>query len=97
MSITRDGVPVVLLHGVTDSWRSFEPVLDHLPAAVHAYALTQRGQGDASRPGSYRLDDLVDDVARSRLSVYSGAGHAMHWEEPERFAADVAEFAAAIT
>jgi hypothetical protein len=25
------GVPVVMLHGVTDSWRSFELVLSHLP------------------------------------------------------------------
>ena len=22
-----DGIPVVLLHGITDSWHSFEPVL----------------------------------------------------------------------
>jgi non-heme chloroperoxidase len=58
-----DGTPVVLLHGLTDSWRSFEPVLPHLPASVHAYSVTERGQGDASRPGSYRLEDLVADVA----------------------------------
>jgi len=24
--------------------------------------------------------------------VYEGVGHALHWEQPERFAADVAEF-----
>src|SRR3712207_4230490 len=58
------GVPVVLLHGVTDSWRSFEPVLPHLPASIHAYALTQRGHGDAERPASgYRPQDLAADVA----------------------------------
>ena len=30
------GVPVIFLHGITDSWHSFEPVLPHLsehPAA----------------------------------------------------------------
>ena len=26
-----DGVPVLLLHGVTDSLRSWEPMLPHLP------------------------------------------------------------------
>ena len=25
------GAPVLFLHGITDSWRSFEPVLPHLP------------------------------------------------------------------
>jgi pimeloyl-ACP methyl ester carboxylesterase len=32
------GVPVVMLHGLTDSWHSFEPVLPHLPESIHAFA-----------------------------------------------------------
>jgi hypothetical protein len=28
--------------------------------------------------------------------MYENAGHALHWEEPERFAADVARFAGSI-
>ena len=59
-----DGIPVVLLHGITDSWHSFEPVLPHLPETVHAYSVTQRGQGDATRTASYSLDELVEDVAQ---------------------------------
>ncbi len=31
-----DGVPVVMLHGVTDSWRSFEHVLPYLPDSMSA-------------------------------------------------------------
>ena len=38
---------MLLLHGVSDSWRSFEPVLPHLPASLHAFALSQRGHGDS--------------------------------------------------
>src|SRR3712207_493180 len=58
------GIPVVLLHGVTDSWRSFEPVFPHLPESIHAFALTQRGHGDSERPGSgYRPPDLAADLA----------------------------------
>ena len=44
------GIPVVFLHGITDSWRSFQLVLPHLPPSIRALALTQRGHGDASRP-----------------------------------------------
>ena len=44
------GIPVVFLHGVTDSMHSFDPVLPYLPPSIHAFALTQRGHGDADRP-----------------------------------------------
>ena len=43
------GVPVLLLHGITDSWRYFEPMLSHLPDSIHAFALSQKGHGDADR------------------------------------------------
>ncbi len=36
---------------------------------------------------------LLVEIAGARLIVYRGAGHGLHWEEPERFAADVASFA----
>lgn len=58
------GVPLLLLHGYADSWRSFELVLPHLPDSVRAIALTQRGHGDASRPAEgYRPRDFAADVA----------------------------------
>lgn len=57
------GPPLVLLHGVGDSWRSFERVLSHLPESVHAFALTLRGHGDAGRPESgYRSRDFAADL-----------------------------------
>lgn len=58
------GVPVLLLHGITDSWRSFEPVLPHLPPWMRAVGLTQRGHGDSDRPPSgYGTRDFAGDVA----------------------------------
>jgi pimeloyl-ACP methyl ester carboxylesterase len=87
-----DGAPVVLLHGITDSWRSFEPVLEHLPADVRAFAVTQRGQGDASRPGFYGLEELVADVAAflDVLGIGSAVlcGHSMGSIVATRFAID---------
>lgn len=44
------GVPVLLLPGLGDSWRSFERVLAHLHESVRAFALTQRGHADSSHP-----------------------------------------------
>jgi pimeloyl-ACP methyl ester carboxylesterase len=60
---TPGGVPVVFLHGVTDSWRSFEPVLRQLPPSIHAFALSQRGHGESSRPDGYSYRDMSEDVA----------------------------------
>jgi pimeloyl-ACP methyl ester carboxylesterase len=58
------GVPVLLLHGYADSWHSFERVLPHLPESIRAFALTQRGHGDASRPAAgYRSHDFAADLA----------------------------------
>ena len=58
------GIPVILLHGYSDSLRSFELLLAHLPAEIHAYALTQRGHGKASKPATgYGVEDYSADVA----------------------------------
>jgi pimeloyl-ACP methyl ester carboxylesterase len=58
-----DGTPVVMLHGLSDSLRSFEPVFPHLPASIHAYAVTLRGHGDAPRPtDGYDVEQLAGDV-----------------------------------
>jgi pimeloyl-ACP methyl ester carboxylesterase len=57
------GVPVVFLHGVTDSWRSFEGVLAQLPPTVRAFAISQRGHGLSGKPErGYRFNDFADDV-----------------------------------
>jgi non-heme chloroperoxidase len=83
----------VMLHGATDSWHSFEPVLPHLPESVHAFALTQRGHGDADRPASgYRTRDFAADVAAFadalRLGPVVVVGHSMGSTNAKRFAID---------
>jgi pimeloyl-ACP methyl ester carboxylesterase len=35
---------------------------------------------------------LAAAIAGAQLVVYAGAGHALHWEEPDRFAADLVAF-----
>ncbi len=87
------GVPVLFLHGFTDSWRSFEPVLPHLPAWMRAVALTQRGHGDADRPArGYRTRDFAGDVTNvvDALGMAPAVvvGHSMGSTNAARFAID---------
>jgi pimeloyl-ACP methyl ester carboxylesterase len=57
------GVPVVLLHGYSDSWRSYDLVLPHLPSSMRVFSLSQRGHGDSGRPDrGYRTEDFAADV-----------------------------------
>lgn len=87
-----DGVPVLLLHGVTDSWHSFEPVLPHLPSSIHAFALSQRGHGDSDRPAAYRTRDFAADIGEFMDAVGLASavlvGHSMGATNAQRFAID---------
>ncbi len=88
-----DGVPVVLLHGVTDSWRSFQPLLPHLPASIRAVAVSQRGHGGSDKPATgYRSADFARDVAEllDALAVPSAfiVGHSMGATHAARIALD---------
>jgi non-heme chloroperoxidase len=57
------GVPLLLVHAIADSWRSFERVLAQLPPSVHALAPTQRGHAGATRPPTgYRSSDFATDL-----------------------------------
>lgn len=90
------GVPVVFLHGGSDSWRSFSPLLPHLPPSVYAVALSQRGHGDSARPASgYRPTDFADDVAvvLDVVGVNKAVivGHSMGTSVAQRFAVDYPE------
>jgi non-heme chloroperoxidase len=86
------GAPVIFLHGVTDSWRSFDPMLPHLPASIRAIAVTQRGHGGSSRPDTYRYTDFSADVAAllDALDIRSAVivGHSMGSLVAQRFAID---------
>lgn len=57
------GPTIVLLPGLTDSWRSCERVLPFLPASFRVVALSLRGHGDSDKPDSgYRAADFAGDV-----------------------------------
>lgn len=87
------GTPVIFLHGFTDSWHSYELVLPHLPATVHAFALSQRGHGDAEKPlAGYDPKDFAADVAAfleaKKIKAALVVGHSMGSIVAQRFAID---------
>lgn len=58
-----DGTPVVLVHAVGESWRSWDRLLPLLPEDIRAYALTMPGHGDADKPpGGYDVATTAADV-----------------------------------
>jgi non-heme chloroperoxidase len=71
-------------------WRlegDFSAQLDRIKAPT----LIVWGDRDARYPRADQ-DALASAITGSRLLVYEGAGHLPHWEEPERFAADLGAF-----
>ena len=56
--------PLVLLHGTTDHWQHFKPILPLLAQHHQVYALDLRGHGRSGHvPMGYRVIDFADDVA----------------------------------
>ena len=57
------GAPVVLLHGLTDSWKSFAPVLPYLPSSLRVIVPSLRGHGGSDHPArNYTMRDMASDV-----------------------------------
>ena len=88
----RGGPAVLLLHGITDTWRSFEPVLRWLPPDWHVVSMTQRGHGGSSTAASYRTREFAADaaalVAMLKLPPVLVVGHSMGAVNALRLAID---------
>src|SRR5690606_6022132 len=97
-----DAAPAVLmLHGVTDSWRSFEGVMRGLPPDVRGVALTQRGHGGSEKPEEgYRTRDFARDVVEVadalRLERFALLGHSLGATNAMRVAIDHPERVSAL-
>ena len=87
----RGGVPLLLLHGLSDSAPSMRPLMEHLPRGFRAIAVSQRGHGDSSKPeGPYTVEAFVADAAAvlDRLGLRQAVvfGHSMGSVIAQRFA-----------
>jgi non-heme chloroperoxidase len=89
----RSSDVLILLPGLSDSWRSYELVLPHLPSTFRTIAVSQRGHGDSDKPESgYTVRDfaadleaLLDALAIRRAVI---AGHSSGSIVARRFALD---------
>jgi non-heme chloroperoxidase len=96
-----DGPPVLMLHGITDSWRSFERVMQELPSGLRLYALSQRGHGRSERPAKgYGIADFAADAA-AFIRAKGGqpmlvVGHSMGTSVALRLSQDAPELVAGL-
>jgi pimeloyl-ACP methyl ester carboxylesterase len=78
----ESGPPVVLMHGITDAWQCFMPVIPTLLPRWQVYALDLRGHGASEHtPGDYTLTAYASDVVgfleqvvREPVAIY---GHSL--------------------
>lgn len=57
------GPPLLLLHGLTGWWQSFQPLIPHLTPTWQIYACDLRGHGKSGRAADrYRVSDYVQDI-----------------------------------
>ncbi|HSP21166.1 MAG TPA: alpha/beta hydrolase [Planococcus sp. (in: firmicutes)] len=57
------GIPLIFLHGLGDSCRTFEGLFQHFPGRIRAIAFTQRGHDGIDPPeASYRTQDFEADL-----------------------------------
>ncbi len=71
------GTPVVLVHGITESAATFEPVIERLLAhdpGVEVITLDLRGHGESGTASAYDLASMAGDV----IAVIDAAGHLDH-------------------
>ncbi len=59
----RGGVPVVLLHGITDNGLFWEPVAITLADTYDVIMIDARGHGQSDKPGTYGIAQHAADVA----------------------------------
>ena len=65
--------PLVLLHGITDNARTYEPLMDRISDRFKVYALDFRGHGQSDKPdGPYDTDGYADDVRHFIREVVGG-------------------------
>jgi 2-succinyl-6-hydroxy-2,4-cyclohexadiene-1-carboxylate synthase len=68
---------VVLLHGFTNTGRSWDGVIAALPDGTDTFAPDIRGHGDASAQRPVTLEAVIDDIDRAAPDPFTLVGYSM--------------------
>ena len=88
----RTARPLIFLHGYSDSWFAWSPILSAAPSNLRLIVLDQRGHGESERPQTgYTLDHfaldalaLLDELGIGSASI---VGHCLGGLVAQRMAA----------
>lgn len=88
-----NGLPVVFIHGYSDSRHSYDSVLPLLPHNIRAIAITLRGHGNSDKPSSgyspaHFSKDLASLIKKLDLGPVVVVGHSLGGLIAQRFAID---------
>ncbi len=76
-----DGEPVVLVHGITESSCTWEPITERLAERYRVVTVDLRGHGASPRTAPYDLGSLAGDVAAASMAAGAEAprlvGHSL--------------------
>jgi len=62
-NLSLSNMPLLLIHGGTARWNTFETIISDLGKVAHVYAVDLRGHGLSGRKNqNYRLRDYVEDM-----------------------------------
>ena len=87
----KDIPAVIFLHGYSNSWHSFETVMNMFPPEMHLIALSLRGHGNSSKPNEgYHPKDFVGDLSlfidEKKLGASIIVGHSLGGVVAQQFA-----------
>lgn len=83
---------IVFVHGYSGALGNWKYLLELLPEEFHAYALDLRGFGQSEKPGSYKLEEIIEDIyAFSQelgIEQFTYVGHSLGGKIGYKFALD---------
>lgn len=74
-SAAGDGDDVVLVHGITESAGTWNPIVDRLQSSHRVISLDLRGHGESGTADRYDLEAMAGDVAAVMAAAGAAAPH----------------------
>jgi pimeloyl-ACP methyl ester carboxylesterase len=68
----ESGPPVILLHGLSDSWRTYLNFIPFMSSCYSVYVPDLRGHGESYRADSYKLLDYIYDIEFFLEELFNG-------------------------